>query len=193
MQQKLIKMFAVPTVLLHSEAEHNIYKVRDPKAYLFRSLETTPTKSPLIELFLNKRISDSNFLKFWILFRRKFSWSLVSPCLSIKVSWAQCPILWSANKSKMPGASAAWRADGAGEGGRDLWEGWDEGSLLRGWNLRCEQRWFKVNVVDSRSSTTSHIPLRCVVTQHNMGCGTLTKNTLTKVFVFHMKGCHTHA
>ena len=44
MQQKSIKMFAVPTVLLHSEAEHNIYKVRDPKAYLFRSLEKTLTK-----------------------------------------------------------------------------------------------------------------------------------------------------
>ena len=42
----MIKTFAVPTALLHSEAEHNIYKVMDPKAYLFRSLETTLTKIP---------------------------------------------------------------------------------------------------------------------------------------------------
>ena len=94
----------------------------------------------------------------------------------------------------MPGASGAWGVDGAWQGGRDLWEGWDESSLLGGRNLQCEQRWFKVNVVDSRFSSTSHIPRRCVVTQHNMGCGyPNSKNTLTKVFVFHMKVCYTHA
>ena len=93
----------------------------------------------------------------------------------------------------MPGASGVRWADGAWQGGRDLWEGWDESSLLGGRNLQREQGWFKVNVVDSRSSSTSNIPLRCVVTQHNMGCGRYDlANTLTKVLIFHMPGCYTH-
>ena len=119
------------------------------------------------------------------------------------------------NTSQIPGSSGARRAHGAWQGGRDLREVWDESGLLGGRNLQCEQKWFKVNVVGSGFTTTSHIPLRCVVTRHNLGCGTYTKNTLTKVIapisdiigrykcctlstklkvsLFHVKGRYTHA
>ena len=60
MQQNLIKTFAVPTALLHSEAEHNIYKVMDHKAQ-FRN---NPEKIPFNRIILAEEISGSFFLKF---------------------------------------------------------------------------------------------------------------------------------
>ena len=52
----------------------------------------------------------------------------------------------SVNTIPISGASSARRALGAGQGGRDLRECWDESSLLRGWRLQSWQRFFQVNI-----------------------------------------------
>ena len=52
----------------------------------------------------------------------------------------------SVNTIPIPGASSTRRALGAGQGGRDLRECWDESGLLRGWRLQSWQPFFQVNV-----------------------------------------------
>lgn len=89
---------------------------------------------------------------------------------------------WAATKSrKPPGASAARTTLDGGKGARDLWERWDESSLLGGCELLLhKESKFQVNVWrESFHKSPYH---RCVTTPHHLACGSIdNKNTLAKV------------
>ena len=89
---------------------------------------------------------------------------------------------WAATKSrKPPGASAARTTLDGGKGARDLWERWDESSLLGGCELLLhKESKFQVNVWrESFHKSPYH---RCVTTPHHLACGNIdNRNTLAKV------------
>ena len=89
--------------------------------------------------------------------------------------------LFSFPSLQIKGASATRTTLDGGKGGRDLWERWDEGSLLWGYNLHMDPKG-KLQVSVWQESFHKSPYHRCVTTPHHLACGSIeNRNTLAKV------------